>query len=449
MTQKTEDHMIKHHDQMTDIVFILDRSGSMGGRESDTIGGYNSFLMKQKVEPGHARVSTILFDSEYEIIHERLDIHEVLPITKNEYYVRGSTALLDAIGKAVYDLQDVHLVEGKTKNNSGAIFVIITDGMENASHHYSYAQIRELIHHKHAFDGWEFIYLGADLSKGEDADRMGFSRDRQANYDKSKTVDAFESVSDSVKSYRSSKSISNNWREKFSVMDEMRVVYQKLPIVDLPEGRFLIATDLPTSIGDVSQVTILNKTYPLTGSPMLQRYRSFSGLPIDGMIGQDILSEVKVMFSCRVDRIQTKFYAHSDDIETALLIKMKHKIVPLNIINGHLGMMAEVYGKKVNFIFDTRSHMTSLREALREEPIKMFIQDFHPDLGLLKVGIIDLELKLRITKGLTQLSETVAVYPEDAFLGLDEFAGNVCIDGFKSYEISILNLSKLSYTVYE
>jgi uncharacterized protein YegL len=444
MTQKTEDIRIDH---MTDIVFILDRSGSMGGRESDTIGGYNSFLTKQKVEPGHARVSTILFDSEYEVIHDRLDIKEVLLITKNEYYVRGSTALLDAIGKSVYDLQDVHMMEGKTKDNSGAIFVIITDGMENASHHYSYAQIRELIHHKNTNDGWEFIYLGADLSKGEDADRMGFARDRQANYDKSKTVDAFESVSDSVKSYRSSKSISNHWRENFLVMDEMRVVYQKLPIVDLLEGRFLIASDQPISIGDVSSVTILNKTYPLTGSPLLQRYRSFSGLPIDGMIGQDILSQLKVMFNTKTDRIETKFYSLSSDIEMAL--NLKSKTIPLKMINSHLGMMAELHGKKAKFIFDTKSHMTTLRESMREEPIKMSNRDFHTDLGLIKVGIIDLRLKVKLDRGTTNLAETASVYPEDAFIGLSEFAGSLCIDSFRTTEISILNLSQLTYTLYE
>ncbi len=449
MIQKTEDHIIQPSNHITDIVFILDRSGSMGGRESDTIGGYNSFLVKQKNETGQARVSTILFDSEYEIVHERLDIREVCPITKNEYYVRGSTALLDAIGKAVYDLQAIHLEEGKTKDNSGAIFVIITDGMENASHHYSYAQIRELIHHKNQVDGWEFIYLGADLSRGEDADRMGFARDRQANYDKSKTVDAFESVSDSVKSYRSSKSISNHWREKFSVMDEMRVVYQKLPIVECLEGRFLIATDLPISIGDVSQVTILNKTYQLSGSPLLQRYRSFSGLPIDGMIGQDILSQVKVLFSCKYDHIKTEFCEPTDDIETLLMTRMKKQIVPLKMINGHLGMVAEVHGKKTNFIFDSKSHVSTLRETLREEPIKMFSQDFHIDCGLIKVGLIDLKLRLKLSKGFINLTQTASIYPEEAFIGLNEFAGSLCIDSFKAYEFSILNLSQLSYTIYE
>lgn len=446
MTQKTADIHLEH---MTDIVFILDRSGSMGGRESDTIGGYNSFLLKQKDEPGTARVSTILFDSEYEVIHERLDIREVLPITKHEYYVRGSTALLDAIGKSVYDLQDIHMLEGKTKDNSGAIFVIITDGMENASHHFSYAQIRELIHHKSANDGWEFIYLGADLSKGEDADRMGFARDRQANYDKSKTYSAFENVSDSVKSYRSSKSISNHWRENFAVMDEMRAIYQKLPIVDLLEGRFLIASDLPISIGDVSAVTILNKTYPLSGSPLLQRYRSFSGLPIDGMIGQDILSQIKVVFRYTPDRIETTFHSLTSDVETTLSLRRKSKTIPLTMISGHLGMMAEIDGKKAKFIFDTKSHMTTLRESMREEPIKMFIKDFHTDLGLIKVGIIDLQMKIKLSRGTTNLAVIASVVPEDAFVGLSDYAGNLCIDSFKTAEISILDLTKMMYTLYE
>jgi len=162
MTQKTEDIRLDH---MTDIVFILDRSGSMGGRESDTIGGYNSFLMKQKVEPGHARVSTILFDSEYEVIHDRLDIKEVLPITKNEYYVRGSTALLDAIGKSVYDLQDVHMMEGKTKD-------IQADEIGIPLQEYIFQEMnlikKDLANSKLSVENQQFIQLYIDYYEGVD-----------------------------------------------------------------------------------------------------------------------------------------------------------------------------------------------------------------------------------------------------------------------------------------
>jgi len=444
MTQKTDNQL--HHS--TDIVFILDRSGSMGGRETDTIGGYNGFLLKQQAEPDSARVTTVLFDTQYDVIHQRENIKEIKPITDKEYYVRGSTALLDAIGKSVYDLQAVHEQEGKTKENSGAIFVIITDGQENASREYSYAQIRELIQHKSAVDGWEFIYLGADLSQGEDADRMGFARDRQANYDKAKSGDAFNSVSDSVRSYRTSKSIANNWRDAFSSMDELKQLILKLPVIKLPEGRFLIASDLQNSIGDVPSVTILNTNYPLSISPMLQRYRRFSGLPIDGMIGQDILSKVQVLIERTPYELNVSIHELSDDLESGLA-SFKKTVMPLSLIYGHLGMMTICHRHKVPFVFDTKAHLTTLRERFREEPVRMVERDFHIELGLIRAPLIELDIELKLSRGLKKITCITSLLPEEAFISMDGFAGSLGLDSFKSARFSILNLDQLTYTTYE
>jgi len=441
MTQKNE--------SLTDIVFILDRSGSMGGRESDTIGGYNSFLSSQQAESGKARVSTVLFDNAYELIHERMDIAKVLPLTPNDYYVRGSTALLDAIGKSIYDLQAVHLNEGKTKDNSGAIFVIITDGMENASHVYSYAQIRELIHHKNTTEGWEFIYLGADLSIGEDADRMGFDRDRQANFDKSKTIDAFNSVSDSVRSYRSSKTINNHWRDNFSAMDESRDLMRKLPIFDTPEGRFLIASDLTHSIGEGTSVTVLGKSHSLAISPLLQRYRKISGVPIDGMIGQDILSQYQVVFEPRPYEILVHFVSLDHDFDKELKTYLHHQQFPLSVVNGHLSVMGELYQTKQAFIFDTITHMTTLRRSLNKEPLRMGQKDFHLELGLFNAGLIELDLRLKKNKGFMNLSLMATVIPDEAFVGYDHFAGSIGIETFKDKRFLVLNVSRKIFTVID
>ncbi len=445
MTQKTDIHL----HQTTDIVFILDRSGSMGGRETDTIGGYNGFLAKQQAEPGNARVTTVLFDTQYDVIHEREDIKTIEPITDKEYYVRGSTALLDAIGKSIHDLQVVHDREGKTKDNAGAIFVIITDGQENASSEYSYAQIRELIQHKNTINGWEFMYLGADLSQGEDADRMGFARDRQANYDKAKSASAFDSVSDSVRSYRNSKSIANNWRDSFSSMDELKQLIQKMPVIHLQEGRFLIASDLKESIGDVSSITLFNTAYPLTISPMLQRYRRFSGLPIDGMIGRDILSKVQVLIERTPFELNVSIHELTTDLETRFDSNGKKTQIPLSMIHGHLGMMTVCHRHKTPFVFDTKAHMTTLRERFREEPVRMVERDFHIELGLIRSPLIELDIEVKLIRGTKKLTCITSLLPEEAFIGMEGFAGSLGLDSFKSFRFSILNLDTMTYSVFD
>jgi uncharacterized protein YegL len=441
MTQKNEN--------TTDIVFILDRSGSMGGRENDTIGGYNSFLSKQQTENGKARVTTVLFDNQVDLIHERLDIANVHPISDKEYYVRGSTALLDAIGKSVYDLQAIHLSEGKTKENSGAIFVIITDGEENASHIYSYAQVRELIQHKTTIDDWQFIYLGADLSKGEDADRMGFDRDRQAHYDKSKSMEAFNSVSDSVRSYRNTKTIANNWRDNFSTMDESRDVIRKLPIYNCSQGRFLIASDEKHSIGERDSITILGKSHPLSISPLLQRYRKISGLPIDGMIGQDILLQYQLILEPDASRINVSFEALDLDLKLAYPHYTHYEHLPLSFDGGHLIVMAELHQKKQAFIFDTKAHYTTLRETLREEAPLMMIRDFHSELGLFKTDLIEIKLKIKKNKGTVDKVIAATVLPEKAMVNMDHIAGSLSLEPFKHKKILVLNLAQRSFTLID
>ncbi|NTW96592.1 MAG: VWA domain-containing protein [Erysipelotrichaceae bacterium] len=441
MTQKKED--------TTDIVFILDRSGSMGGRETDTIGGYNSFLSNQQAENGKARVTTVLFDDRIDLIHERIDIANVEPISNKEYFVRGSTALLDAIGKSVYDLQAVHQNEGKTKDNSGAIFVIITDGYENASHHYSYAQIRELIQHKTTVDEWQFIYLGADLSQGEDADRMGFDRDRQAHYDKSKSMDAFNSVSDSVKSYRNTKTIANNWRDNFSTMDESRDVIRKLPIYNCPEGRFLIASDEKISIGERDSITILGKSHKLSISPMLQRYRKISGLPIDGIIGQDILLHYQVILEPESSRVNVSFAHCNLDLHLAYPHLSNYDHLHLCFDLGHLVVMTEFHHTKHAFIFDTKAHYTTLRESLRVEPPLMMIRDFHLELGLFKTDLIEIDLKIKKISGTYDKVIAATVLSEKAFVTMDGIAGSLSLEPFKHKKVLVLDLAQRIFTLID
>lgn len=169
-------------ENLTEIVFILDRSGSMSGLESDTIGGFNSMIAKQQKEEGEAIVSTVLFDDETDVIHDRVAISEVKKLTEEDYYVRGCTALLDAVGGAIHHIGNVHKYAREEDRPAKTLFVITTDGLENASRYYSFTDVKKLIKRQQEKYNWEFLFLGANIDAIEVAGNMGISRDRAANY---------------------------------------------------------------------------------------------------------------------------------------------------------------------------------------------------------------------------------------------------------------------------
>ena len=201
---------------MTELVFILDRSGSMAGLESDTIGGFNAMLEKQRNEPGDAVVTTVLFDDQYELLHDRIDIRGVSPITQKEYYVRGSTALLDAIGKTISKIAGVQMNTSNEYRADKVLFVITTDGMENASREYSYDMVKNLVERQKNEYGWEFIFLGANIDAVAAAASFGISADRAANFicDSKGTKLNYKVVSDTISRFRICKSISEDWKEE-------------------------------------------------------------------------------------------------------------------------------------------------------------------------------------------------------------------------------------------
>ncbi|MBQ7476476.1 MAG: VWA domain-containing protein [Selenomonadaceae bacterium] len=166
---------------LTEVVFILDRSGSMGGLEDDTIGGFNSTLESQKKVEGEVLISTILFDHESIVLHDRVPLKEVKPLTREDYQVRGTTALLDAIGDAVKHIKNVHKYAREEDRPAKTLFVITTDGMENASRKFSYRNIKKLIEEQQG-KGWEFLFLGANIDSVEVAGRMGIHANRAVNY---------------------------------------------------------------------------------------------------------------------------------------------------------------------------------------------------------------------------------------------------------------------------
>lgn len=202
---------------LTELVFILDRSGSMAGLEADTIGGFNSMIEKQKGEPGEAVVSTVLFDHESAIIHDRVDIQKIKPMTRNEYYVRGCTALLDAVGGAIHHISNVHKYAREEDRPEKTLFVITTDGMENASRCFRYDRLKEMIERQKEKYGWEFLFLGANIDAAKEAARFGIGADRAANYhaDSKGTGVIYETVSEAIRHVRSSAApLSADWKRK-------------------------------------------------------------------------------------------------------------------------------------------------------------------------------------------------------------------------------------------
>lgn len=199
---------------LTELVFIIDRSGSMSGLESDTIGGYNAMLEKQKKEEGEATITTVLFDDRYELLHDRINLRGVAPITSKEYYVRGSTALLDAIGHTINKIVNAHRHTSKDEVAERTLFVITTDGMENASREFTYDKVRQMIEHQKNKYGWEFIFLGANIDAEETAERFGIQKERAANYnaDSEGTKLNYEVISEAVSNIRANRKMSEDWK---------------------------------------------------------------------------------------------------------------------------------------------------------------------------------------------------------------------------------------------
>jgi len=200
----------------TELVFILDRSGSMSGLESDTIGGFNAMLARQKSESGEARVTTVLFDDHYELLHDRINISAISPITNKDYYVAGSTALLDAIGKTIHKIGNVQKQTSESHRADKVMFIITTDGMENASREYTTDKIRHMIEHQTSKYNWEFIFLGANIDALDTAQKFGIHPDNAANYcaDSEGTALNYDAMSKVVSEFRSTGYVSTQWKEE-------------------------------------------------------------------------------------------------------------------------------------------------------------------------------------------------------------------------------------------
>lgn len=214
---------------LTEVVFILDRSGSMSGLEADTIGGFNSMIEKQKKEEGEAYISTILFDDKAEVIYDRVPIGKVKPMTEKEYYVRGCTALLDAIGGAVHHIATIHKYAREEDRPEKTLFIITTDGMENSSCQYSYNEVKKMVEKEKEKYGWEFLFLGANIDAIDVAGKFGISADRAINYecDEEGTQLNYEALCATVSAVRKSKSREETNREMARCCAPIRADYKR------------------------------------------------------------------------------------------------------------------------------------------------------------------------------------------------------------------------------
>ncbi|MCQ2517857.1 MAG: VWA domain-containing protein [Lachnospiraceae bacterium] len=214
---------------LTEIVFIIDRSGSMGGLEYDTNGGFNSMIEKQKKEEGEAIVSTVLFDDRSEVIYDRVDLKKVEPMNDTQYYVRGCTALLDALGGAVKHIKTVHKYAREDDRPEKTVFIVTTDGMENSSRKYDYDEVRKMVEKQRKEAGWEFIFLGANLDSVEYAGRMGFSAKTSVNYesDSRGTLKNYEVLGRTLSAVRCAKRTENLDDIVSMCCEEIREDYSK------------------------------------------------------------------------------------------------------------------------------------------------------------------------------------------------------------------------------
>ena len=209
---------------ITELVFILDRSGSMRGLEKDTIGGFNSMIEKQKKQAGECYVSTVLFDNESEVVHDRVKLSEIEPMTEDDYYVRGCTALIDAVGGAIHHIGNIHKYARPEDVPEHTMLIITTDGMENASHRYTSDRVKHMIERQKKKFGWEFLFIGANIDAVETASRYGISSDRAVNYnaDSKGTEILYNTVSASICQMRMDAPINADWSDEINKDYEKR-----------------------------------------------------------------------------------------------------------------------------------------------------------------------------------------------------------------------------------
>lgn len=357
-----------------EIVFVIDRSGSMKGAEGDTIGGYNSFLEKQRREEGSAYVTTVLFDHEQELLHDRVELQNVSPLTDRNYYVRGSTALRDAIASTIHKIDAI-------PQTDGVIFVTITDGRENASKHYTHNQVRALIEEKQKV-GWTFLFLGADLADLTDAEQMGIRAERRASFSKDKSHMVYEEMSASISAFRKTKQIPKDWADRIQGRQEdvhsarRPIMCRDLVYIDTDTGRALIDTGSPCSFGVVPHIDIQGNRFPLATIDLMRDIQKYLGKDIITIVGMDILASFDLIL-----QYDSTFQGFRVTLSREVLA-LQQRDLALKTVMGVPVLPVTIGGEAMQLCLDTGSTMTYLRRELicGKVPVGKYA-DFHPLLG--------------------------------------------------------------------
>ena len=381
----------------TEIVFILDRSGSMSGTESDTIGGYNALLEKQKTEKGKANVTTVLFDSRYELLHDAADILKVKPLSDKEYFVRSNTALLDAIGKTIHSLSErlARLEKPSeaaviSEETAKVLFVIITDGHENASQEYSHEAVKKLIDDKTA-KGWEFIFLGADLTESKDAQRMGFKQERAAFFSKGTERAVYENMSENISSFRQTNKLSEEWKDNLSKSIKSQSLSSSLVTIEHRLGRLMVDTGSPISFGNIPEINICGQIHRLSQNTLLDDIQKHMGRDIVGLIGMDILNkcDIEISFDDQKNRFDLNFKNGSEE---------RYKISkPLDVdfLMGIPVIKLVLDAAEYSFFLDTGAEISYIRDKLATGMKYCGAkQDFYPMLGSFETDTYEIKAKV-------------------------------------------------------
>ncbi|MBV1756487.1 MAG: hypothetical protein KMY55_01465 [Dethiosulfatibacter sp.] len=370
-----------------EIIFIMDRSGSMAGSESDTIGGYNTMIIQQNEEDGEANLTTTLFDREVSFLHDGVNIKTVKPITNREYFVRGSTALFDAVGETIIRVSerikyDRSCSELEADNSKNVLCVIMTDGYENASRKFTKTDVKNLIAEKELI-GWEFIYLGADIKDSREAERMGIKQDNSHVYRKENQRQVYENLSDSIMSFRKDNKLSDKWK------DNAKSFQCEVPYIDCPEGCFIIDTGSPMSFGEVSSVTIKGRRHRIGQSPIMVDVQNNLGRQIKGIIGTDILKDYDI--EIRFDRRENRFLVDLELYNLERRNRWDYTYIDAKSMKNKMGVPVitiNIKEKTHQFFLDTGSTITYMRNSIIDTNNYCGSKnDFYPLLGSFKTDL--------------------------------------------------------------
>jgi hypothetical protein len=364
-----------------EVIFVLDRSGSMGGSEEATIRGYNEFLDRQKDSALPAAITTALFDDRYELLLRCVDIREALHITRREYFVRGGTALLDAVGRSIRDTRE-RISEMESGKPEHVIFVIITDGLENASREYTHTEVRELIAEQKERAGWEFIFLGADLSDMRDAEGLGIGRDKRASYSKQDSREMFAEMSCQVEGFKQTGKLKQNWSAGLSGGTPAA---GGLPYIRVPGGIAVIDTGSPLSFGNIPSVTIDGKAHALARNSLLGDIRKNLGGEVTALLGMDIIGGYDMII--RKDHREAELYAGRQSAPGAK--------VPITAMLGVPMLTVSLLGQDIACVLDTGAHIQYIDAGLAAGLRQIGeATDFYPGMASFKTPLYQLEIKI-------------------------------------------------------